>query len=59
MRRIAIWILWVLGALAVCYVALTLYARFTAPRLTPGDPIEIYRDPDAPNYSMSETNAPT
>jgi len=51
MKCLAVWTSCIIGALAIVYAALHLYAMLTAPRITPGDPIEIYRDPDAPKYS--------
>lgn len=53
MKRLAIWLFYLVGALSVAYLLAYLYLALTAPRIAPGDPIEIYRDPDAPNYSMS------
>jgi hypothetical protein len=40
-----------IGALAIGYLALFAYAAFTGRELQPGDPIHIFRKPDAPNYS--------
>jgi hypothetical protein len=51
MKRAAEWALYLIGALAVSYLALYLYAVFTQPNFQPGDPIRIFRKPDAPNYS--------
>jgi hypothetical protein len=51
MRRAAEWALYLIGALAVSYLALYLYAALTQPNFQPGDPIHIFRKPDAPNYS--------
>jgi hypothetical protein len=51
MKRIAIWVFYGIGALAIGYLALYAYAAFTGSRLEPGDPIRIFRKPDAPNYS--------
>jgi len=51
MKRLATWIAYTLGALSVAYLALYLYATLTAPRFEPGDPIRIFRNPDAPSYS--------
>ena len=55
MKRIAIWLFYIVGAVSVAYLLAYVYLVLTAPRITPGDPIEIYRDQDAPSYSM---NAP-
>jgi hypothetical protein len=51
MKRAAEWALYVIGALAVGYLGLYLYSALTRPNLQPGDPIRIFRKPDAPNYS--------
>jgi hypothetical protein len=54
MKRIAIWAFYGVGALAVGYLALYAYAVFTGRDLQPGDPIHIFRKPDAPSYSRRE-----
>ena len=51
MKRIAIWAFYGVGALAIGYLALYAYAAFTGRDLQPGDPIHIFRKPDAPDYS--------
>jgi hypothetical protein len=51
MKRIAIWTFYGIGALAIVYLALFAYAVFTGRELQPGDPIHIFRKPDAPSYS--------
>jgi len=51
MKRIAVWVFYGIGALAVGYLALSAYAAFTGRDLQPGDPIHIFRKPDAPDYS--------
>jgi hypothetical protein len=51
MKRAAAWLFYLVGALAVGYLALYAYATFTRRDITPGDPIHIFRKPDAPNYS--------
>ena len=51
MKRIAVWIFYGIGALAVGYLALYAYPAFTGRDLQPGDPIRIFRKPDAPDYS--------
>jgi hypothetical protein len=51
MKRIAALALYALGTLAVLYLALYAYAAFTGRELQPGDPIHIFRKPDAPSYS--------
>lgn len=53
MKRLAIWLFYLVGALSVAYLLAYLYLALTAPRITPGDPIEIYRDQNAPSYSMT------
>jgi hypothetical protein len=52
-KRIATWIFYGVGALAIGYLALYAYAAFTGRDLQPGDPIHIFRKPDAPNYSAA------
>jgi hypothetical protein len=51
MKRLAVWILYVVGAIAIGYLALYAYVSFTGRELQPGDPIHIFRKPDAPSYS--------
>jgi hypothetical protein len=51
MKRIATWTFYGIGALAVLYLALYAYAAFTGRHLQPGDPIHIFRKPDAPKFS--------
>ncbi len=51
MQRIAVWAFYGIGALAILYLALYAFAAFTGGDLRPGDPIHIFRRPDAPNYS--------
>ena len=51
MKRIATWTFYVIGTLAILYLALYAYATFTGRQLQPGDPIHIFRNPDAPSYS--------
>ena len=53
MTRFAVWAFYAVGALAVLYLALYAYAAFTGRDLQPGDPIHIFRKPDAPNYSAA------
>jgi hypothetical protein len=53
MKRLAIWAFYGVGALAIAYLALYAYAVFTGRDLQPGDPIHIFRKPDAPSYSQS------
>jgi hypothetical protein len=51
MKRIAVWAFYGIGALAIAYLALYAYAMFSGQRFEPGDPIHIFRNPDAPSYS--------
>ena len=52
MKRLAVWTFYAVGALAVFYLALYAYAMFSGkPVIIPGDPIHIFRKPDAPSYS--------
>jgi hypothetical protein len=51
MKRLALVLFWCVGALAVGYLALTAWAVFSGRDLQPGDPIHIFRRPDAPSYS--------
>jgi hypothetical protein len=51
MKRLGAWLFYAIGAIAIGYLALYVYAWLTAPDLTPGEPIRIFRKPDAPNYS--------
>ena len=53
MKRVATWALYAVGALAVAYLALYAYVAFTGRPFEPGDPIHIFRKPDAPNYSAA------
>ena len=53
MKRFAIWVFYGIGALAILYLALFAYAAFTGRNLEPGDPIRIFRRPDAPEYSAA------
>jgi bacteriorhodopsin len=53
MKRFAVWGFYAIGALAMLYLALYAYAAFTARDLKPGDPIHIFRKPDAPDYSAA------
>jgi hypothetical protein len=51
MKRVGVWLFYLVGALAVGYLALYAYVTFTGRTITPGDPIRIFRKPDAPSYS--------
>jgi hypothetical protein len=56
MKRVATWALYAVGALAVAYLALYAYVAFTGSSFEPGDPIHIFRKPDAPNYSAADAD---
>lgn len=51
MKRIGTWALYIVGTLAILYLALYAYAVFTRQEFVPGDPIHIFQSPDAPSYS--------
>jgi hypothetical protein len=51
MKRISVWVLYAVGALAILYLALYAYSALNGRQLQPGDPIHIFRKPDAPSYS--------
>jgi hypothetical protein len=51
MKRIGTIAFYAIGTLAILYLALYAYARLTGNTLQPGDPIHIFRKPDAPDYS--------
>jgi len=51
MKRIGTWAFYAIGTLAILYLALYAYAAVRQRSLTPGDPIHIFRNPDAPDYS--------
>jgi hypothetical protein len=51
MKRLGALIFYAIGAVAIGYLALYAYAAFTGGELAPGDPIHIFRKPDAPSYS--------
>ena len=51
MKRLATWALYAVGALSIAYLALYAYVTFTGNDIRPGDPIHIFRKPDAPSYS--------
>jgi len=56
MKRVATWAFYGVGAIAIAYLALYAYAMFTGRDLQPGDPIHIFRKPDAPSYSAISTS---
>ena len=51
MKRIATITFYAIGALAILYLALYAYAMVRQKPFTPGEPIHIFRNPDAPDYS--------
>jgi len=51
MKRIGIFAFYAIGVLALLYLALYAYATFSGDTFQPGDPIHMFRRPDAPNYS--------
>jgi hypothetical protein len=51
MKRIAAWAFYAVGILAILYLALYAYASLTGRSFEPGDPIHIFRKPDASSYS--------
>jgi bacteriorhodopsin len=51
MKRVVVWAFYAVSVLAILYLALNVYVAFRAPHLTPGEPIRIFRNPDAPSYS--------
>ena len=56
MKRVATWIFYAIGAVAIGYLALSAYVAFTGRNFEPGDPIHIFRKPDAPDYSALADN---
>jgi hypothetical protein len=51
MKRIGTWAFYAISTLAILYLALYGYAAIRQRSFTPGDPIHIFRNPDAPDYS--------
>jgi hypothetical protein len=51
MKRVAVWAFYGIGAVAIVYLALYAYVMLTGREFVPGDPIHIFRKPDAPDYS--------
>ena len=51
MKRIGMWAFYAISTLAILYLALYAYAAFSGRHLQPGNPIHIFRNPDAPSYS--------
>jgi len=50
-KRLGTWLFYAVGALAIAYLALYAYVAITGCDFVPGDPIHIFRKPDAPSYS--------
>ena len=51
MKGIATWTFYAISALAIAYLALYAYVAFSRREFHPGDPIHIFRKPDAPEFS--------
>jgi hypothetical protein len=51
MKRIATIAFYAIGTLAILYLALYAYATVRQKSFAPGQPIHIFRNPDAPDYS--------
>jgi hypothetical protein len=51
MKRIGTWVFYAVSVLSIAYLALYAYAMYRGRDFTPGDPIHIFRSPDAPSYS--------
>lgn len=51
MKRAGVWLVYLAGAVSIGYLALYAYAALTRQDFVPGDPIQIFRKPDAPSYS--------
>jgi len=48
LTRIGTWAIYLVGTLAIIYLALYAYAVITRQEFVPGDPIHIFRNPEAP-----------
>ena len=53
MKRVVTWAFYAIGAIAIAYLALYAYVLLTGRTLQPGEPIRIFRKPDAPSYSAA------
>jgi hypothetical protein len=51
MKRIGTWAFYAVSTLAILYLALYAYAAYRGRDFTPGSPIHIFRNPEAPSYS--------
>lgn len=54
MKRFATLVFYVVGAVAIAYLALYAYVMLTGRDFQPGAPIRIFRKPDAPSYSETK-----
>jgi len=59
MKRLAVFIFYGIGALAIGYLALHAYAALTTRAPQPASPIHIFRKPDAPDYSSRMRDLPS
>jgi hypothetical protein len=50
-KRIGTWAFYAVSSLAILYLALYAYAAYRGRDFTPGNPIHIFRNPEAPSYS--------
>jgi len=50
-KRIGTWAFYAVSSLAIVYLALYAYAAYRGRDFTPGNPIHIFRNPEAPSYS--------
>jgi hypothetical protein len=57
MKRIGTIAFYAIGVLAILYLALYAYTVLSGSEFAPGDPIHIFRRPDAPNYSSRQSLA--
>jgi hypothetical protein len=51
MKRIATIAFYAIGTLATLYLALYAYAMARQKSFAPGEPIHVFRNPNAPDYS--------
>jgi hypothetical protein len=54
MKHIGMWAFYAVSTLAILYLALYAYAAFRARHWQPGNPIHIFRNPDAPSFSYEQ-----
>jgi len=50
-KLIGTWAFYAVSTLAIVYLALYAYAAYRGRDFTPGNPIHIFRNPEAPSYS--------